>query len=416
MVKHIYSSVDIGSDTIKVVVCELYKGKLNLLAASSVKSKGIKRGLITDFEAASVAMRKAINEVESMLGIKIKKVITSVPSYFAEFLVVKGNTNITSEDKVVTGDDVIVVLQNAMKEKLSPGKEMVTMLPIDFQLDDKEGIKDPKGLVGSELSARAVMATTPKKNIYSVVSLMDSIGIEIVDISLNPIGDGYAFRSKEMDSQIGAIIDIGSETTTVALYNKSIIVKSSIIAMGSKNIDNDLAYIYKVDLNEARKIKEKFALAHKKYASASELYEIKTGEEILKINQFEASEIAMSRIEEILTLARKEINILTNRKVDYIIITGGASNMAHFDYVAEDIFGKDVIIGNIKLVGIRNNKYSACVGNIVYFINKLKLKGKNYTMVSSSDMEELETPKKGIINNISNESMLGKVFGYFFGE
>lgn len=414
--KHIFSSVDIGSDTIKVVVCELYKGKLNLLAASSVKSKGIKKGLITDFEAASVSMKKAINEVEGMLGIKIKKVIISVPSYFADFLVVKGETKITEENKTVTGEDVIEVLQNAMKEKLSPGKEMVTMLPIDFKLDEKDGIKDPKGLVGDTLSARAVMATTPKKNIYSVVSLMDNIGIEIVDISLNPIGNSYAFRSKEMESQVGAIVDVGAETTTVALYNKGIIVKSSIIAMGSRNIDNDLAYIYKVDLNQARKIKEKFALAHKKYASTSETYEVKREDETIKINQFETSEIVMSRVEEILTLARKEINILTNRKVDYVIVTGGTSNMAHFDYIAEDIFGKDVIIGDVKLVGIRNNKFSACVGNIVYFINKLKLKGKNFTMVSSSDMEELETPKKGIINNISNESMLGKVFGYFFGE
>jgi len=415
-VKHIFSSVDIGSDTIKVVVCELYKGKLNLLAASSVKSKGIKKGLITDFEAASVSMRKAINEVEGMLGIKIKKVIISVPSYFADFLVVKGETKITGEEQLVTGEHVIEVLQNAMQDKLSPGKEMVTMLPIDFKLDDKDNIKDPKGLVGSTLSARAVMATTPKKNIYSVVSLMDNIGIEIVDISLNPIGNSYAFRSKEMESQVGAIVDVGAETTTVALYNKGIIVKSSIIAMGSRNIDNDLAYIYKVDLNQARKIKEKFALAHKKYASTSETYEVKMEDEAIKINQFETSEIVMSRIEEILTLARKEINILTSRKVDYVIVTGGTSNMAHFDYIAEDVFGKDVIIGDVKLIGIRNNKFSACVGNIVYFINKLKLKGKNFTMVSSSDMEELETPKKGIINNISNESMLGKVFGYFFGE
>ena len=90
--------------------------------------------------------------------------------------------------------------------------------------------------------------------------------------------------------------------------------------------------------------------------------------------------------------------------------------MAHFDYIAEDVFGKDVIIGDLKVVGIRNNKYSVCIGNIVYFINKLRIKGKDFTMVSSSDMEELETPKRGIINNITNETMLGKVFGYFFGE
>ena len=302
-----------------------------------------------------------------------------------------------------------------MKDKIVPGREIVTMLPIDFSIDDKDGIKDPKGLVGSILSSRAVMATTPKKNIYSVVSLMDNIGVEIVDISLNPIGNINAFHFKEMNDQIGAIVDIGAETTTVSIYNKGIIVKSSVIAMGSKNIDNDLAYMYKINLSQARKIKERFALAHKKYASLSELYEINTEADTIKINQLEASEIVMSRIEEILTLARKEISILTNRKVDYTIITGGISNMAHFDYVVEDVFGKDTTIGSLRLMGVRNNKYSACVGNIIYFINKLKIKGKDYTMISVSDMEELETPRKGIMN-ISGDTMLGKVFGYFFGE
>ena len=413
--KHIYSSVDIGSDTIKVAVCELYKGKLNLLAASSIKSKGIKKGLITNFEEASHSVRAAIKEVEDMLGIKIKKVIVSVPSYFAEFNVVKGEVEVNSDDNEVTGEDIINSMQEAIKDKIIPGREMVTILPIDFTLDGKREIRDPKGLTGKVLTSRAVMVTTPKKNIYSVVSLMDNIGVEIVDISLNAIGNINAFHYKEMDSQVGTIIDVGAEITTVSIYNKGILVKSSVIGMGSKHIDNDLAYMYKISLNQARKIKEKFALAHKRYASLSELYEISTKDDIIKINQLEASEIVMSRIEEILTLARKEINVLTNREIDYTIITGGISNLAHFDYVLDDVFGKSATIGELKLVGVRNNKYSACIGNIIYFINKLRIKGKDYTMVSVSDMEELETPKKGIIN-ISNETMLGKVFGYFFDE
>lgn len=414
--KHIYSSVDIGSDTIKVVVCELYRGKLNLLAASSVKSKGIKKGLITDFEEASNSVRSAIKEVEDMLGIKIKKVVVSVPSYFAEFNVVKGEIEVKGDDNQVTGEDIINSMQEAIKDRIIPGREMVTILPIDFTLDDKDGIRDPKGLFGNVLSSRAVMVTTPKKNIYSVVSLMDNIGIEIVDISLNAIGNLNAFHYKEMDNQVGAIVDIGAEITTVSIYNKGILVKSSVIGMGSKNVDNDLAYMYKISSSQARKIKEKFALAHKKYASLSELYEIDTeDDDVVKINQLEASEIVMSRIEEILTLARKEITILTNRKIEYTIITGGISNLAHFDYILEDVFGKAAVIGELKLVGVRNNKYSACVGNIIYLINKLRIKGKDYTMVSVSDMEELETPKKGIMN-ISNETMLGKVFGYFFDE
>jgi cell division ATPase FtsA len=123
----------------------------------------------------------------------------------------------------------------------------------------------------------------------------------------------------------------------------------------------------------------------------------------------------MSRLEEILTLAKKEINILTSRLVDYTIITGGTSNFANFNYIADEVFNKKITIGNIKLVGIRNNKYAACVGNIVYFISKLKLKGQSYTMVSERDEDDLISAHRNGIN-ISNDTMIGKVFGYFFSE
>ena len=410
--KHIYTSVDIGSDSIKVVTSELFKGKLNLLAASSVKSKGIKKGLITDVNSATMSLQKAISEVENMLGIKIKKVITTIPSYFAEFTKIDGEIKINNENKIVTGDDVVKVLGQAVKGKISSTKEMVTIVPIDFSVDSKTGIKDPKGLTGNTLRTRAILITTPKKNIYSVVGLIEAIGIEVVDISLNSIGDINALKNKGMEEKIGAIINIGAETTTVSVYNKNILIKTSIIGMAGRDIDNDISYMYKIDLEVAKKIKEKFALAHKKYASSSEIYELPGHK---NIEQLEVSTITMSRIEEILTLAKKELLELTNRQMEYIIITGGVSNMSHFELVSENIFGKDVIIGNVRLIGIRNNKYSSAVGNIVYFINKLKIKGKNYTMVSDTDMEILSSTKKSLIN-VSNESMLGKVFGYFFGE
>lgn len=282
-------------------------------------------------------------------------------------------------------------------------------------MDAKTGIKDPKGMQGSELSVRAVMVMSPKKNIYSVVSLLENVGLEVVDISLNSIGDFYSVRDKELKDRVGAVINIGYETTSIALYNKGILVKNSMIGMGGKNIDNDLAYIYKLGLSDASKVKERFALAHKNYASVNDTMEItnKMGETI-KINQLEASEIVMSRIEEILVLARKEINILTKREVDYILITGGTTSINNFSFIAEDVLGKIAMVGDIRLVGLRNNKFSATIGNIVYFINKLKLKGKDYTMISKSDMEELSSTKKSSI--ISNETMLGKVFGYFFSE
>jgi cell division protein FtsA len=406
-VKHIYTSVDIGTDTTKVVVAELYKGKLNLLAASSIKSEGIKKGLITDVDLATKTLKKAINEVEEMLGFDIKKVLISVPSYFADFVKVEGEIKIDTEDSVINGLHVSNVIEESIKGS-NFSKEIVSIIPIDFSVDDQGGIKDPKGLIGNTLKVRAVACLVPKKNIYSVVSLADSVGLEVVDISLNAVGDINAFKNKDIETKLGAVINIGYETTNVSVYNKGIIIKNSIIGMGGRNIDNDLSYMYKTDLKTANLLKEKFTLAHKKNANKFEFYDYKD----LHINQFESTEVVMSRIEEILILARKEINILANRKMDYVIITGGVSNMIDFNYIAEDVFGKDVAIGNVNIIGIRNNKYSSVVGNIAYYINRLKLIGNNSTMV---DEVTSSIPKKGLIN-VTEESMLGKVFGYFFGD
>lgn len=412
--KHVYTSVDIGSDTIKVVVCELYNNKLNLLAASSVKSKGIKKGLIVDGHQASISLEQALNDVEEMLGIKIKKVIASVPSYLSEFAIIKGSIDLVP-DTEISGNDIVKVFQNAMKSKDKGNKEMVTVIPIDFTVDEQT-VKDPKGMTGNKLSTRAVMCLTPKKNILSVTSLLENAGLEVADVSLTSIGDINSVKAKEIKERVGAIINIGHETTSISLCNKGIIVNNSIIGIGGKNIDNDIAYIYKLKNEDAKIIKENFALAHKQYASKTEYYEItnKLSEDI-KINQYELSEVVMARLEEILVLARKEINVLTNREVDYILITGGTSSMNNFSLIAEDVLGDKTIIGDIRLVGLRNNKFSVAVGNIAYFISKQKLKGKLFSLISREDMEQLSSNKKNLVD-VSNESMLGKVFGYFFSE
>lgn len=407
--RHVYTSVDIGSDNIKVVVCELYKGRYNLLAASSVKSKGIKKGLISDVNEASISISEAFKEVESMLGFKIKQAIAIVPSYFADFNMIKGEIKIDREDKKITGEDIIEVLNNAMQEAIVPNKEMVTIMPIDFETENGT-VKEPQGMISSYLKTRAIMVTVPKKNIYSVVSILKNVGIETIDVSLGCIGDIYSFRNSNTDSGVGVIINVGAEVTSVSLYNKGIVIRNSIINMGSHDVDNDIVYMYKTDNDVAVNLKEKFALAHKKGASANEFKEIinKKGEKF-KINQYELTEVVQARLEEILTLAHNEINNMTNKKLDYIILTGGITNLNNFSDVSRDIFGNCVIIGSVNLTGLRNNKYSQSIGNIIYFVNKLRLKGKNYSMISSDDVETLSSPKK-------TSTMLGKVFGYFFGE
>ena len=412
--KSIYTSVDIGSDTIKVVVCELFNDKLNLLAASSVKSKGIKKGLIANFEEAKDALKLAISKVEEILGIKVKHTLISVPSYFAEYVMVKGNINVSSSDLIITGSDVDKVIENSISSHNLSGKSIITTIPIDFMIDNNTIVKNPVGMHSEILCMRGVIVTTPKKNLFSVLNLLDSIGVEVDDVSINGIGDYYIFEKGDMKKQVGAVVNIGYETTNISLFNKGIAVRSSIIQSGGINVDNDLSYLFKTSLDEAIKIKEQFALAHKKNASTNDFYELNNSSRT-KINQFEASEIVMARFEQILNSVKSELEHLTSKKLDYIIFTGGTSNMTHFNYLVEEKFGSNATIGKIKMVGVRNNKYSSVVGNILFFVDKLKLKGESYSMFSKNEIKELQNTSADVADE-KIDTKLSKVFGYFFGE
>ena len=414
--KHIYTSLDIGSDSIKVVVCELYQNKLNLLASSSCKSNGIKKGLIVNVEQASESIKNAIKEVSDILGIRINKVIANIPSYFNEYSVAKAEIQIENEDSVVTYDDIKNVLEKSIQSISEEEKEIINYIPVDFCLDDEKNINNPLNKKGKNLSSRSIVISTQKKYVYSVISLLENIGIEVVDVSTTGIGDIFAFKDKQIDNSIGVIINIGSELTIVSLYNRGIIVKNSVINMGGKNITKDIAYMYKINSSTANDLKLHFALAHKRNASTSDTYEIETDyNNALKINQYEISEIVSSRLEEILNLAKKEINILTSKQIDYIIITGGTSNIADVQYILNDIFGRNANVGNLKLIGIRDNKYSSCLGNIIYFINKLKLKGEEYTMIDNEESSKLASNRNNY-QDINNETMLEKMTDSFLAN
>ena len=78
------------------------------------------------------------------------------------------------------------------------------------------------------------------------------------------------------------------------------------------------------------------------------------------------------------------------------------------------MFGEHANIGNVKMLGIRDNIYSSCIGNLVYFISKLKLKNQNYSMINDNEVYQITSTAVRKLN--ASDSMLGKLFGYFFNE
>ena len=412
--KNAYVCLDIGSDSVKVAVCQLFGNKLNLLAASSIKSDGITKGLITNKEFAKNSVKKAIQEIQDMLGVNINKVILSIPNEGSECIVTKGEINLDI-NSIITGKEIENVLVSSAESIQYSDMEIINILPIDFEVDEELNINDPRGRHGNVLRSRVIVTLSPKANLYPLLSLLEELNIEVVDISLNGVGDINIFKTKQMSNEVGAVVNIGYDKTDISLYNKSIIIKNSTIDFGAKNIDGDISYIYKLNSKTSSLIKEKYALAHKRHASENEVYDVtnKFGD-LVQVNQLELSEIVSSRLEEILISARKEINFLTKREVDYIIITGGTSSVADMTLLVKEVLGNIANVGDIKVLGVRNNKYSSVIGNIIYFINKLKLRNIDYSMLEDYDLDQVDS-QNNLMNTI-NDTMLGKVFGYFFND
>ena len=409
--RKIFSSMDIGSDSIKIVVLELLNDKLNVLASNIYPSEGVKYGTIINEEEAKKTIIEAFKKINNSLGVKVDKVLASVPMYDAKYTLVEGYTSITNEDKIINSDDILNTLQASIYNKIKEKEELVTVMPVKYIIDDKHEVLNPKGLSANKLSVLAMMVTVSKVNLYKYLSVISKCNVEVVDLLFNPIGDYYCFKNSDLDRTTVGVINIGLQKTELAVFNKGIITNSSIIREGSYNIDEDLSYAYNIDIEKAKKIKEMFAVADKEYASKSEIFEIKDKSKIkVKINQFEASEIVENSLKEILKNSKKVLNDLTKKEISYIIITGGISNIPGFENICNNVLKDSSFFNKIKIIGIRDNRYSSTYGMIKYFVNKLKKKKKKYTMFDGE--KEIELIER--INKVEDTTVFGKLFGKLF--
>ena len=408
--KKIYTAIDIGSDTIKFVVGEYFKNKLNILATYEQKAKGIRKGLIVDPNLAINSIKDGIKEINNNLGIDIKKVIVGVPSYNAKFMFVTSEIEITGD--AITTDDVNNLIKASVYSKVEQDYELITVLPLTFLID---GEKETKvvGKTGNKLEIKGIMISAPKKNVYSVLSVMEGAGLEVVDITVSALGDYYEVRNNNLDKNIGAIINLGHETTNVSVFSRGKLMNTETIQLGGINVDKDLAYMFNINVFDAREIKEKFASSHKRFIALNDVYEVKnTAGEVIKLNQIEVTEIVMDRLAELLRLAQKQILLLTKQNISYIVITGGLTEIRAFKNLVYEIFGKDVIIYTEDTLGARNNKYTTSIGMIKYFIDKMEVRGKEYSMIDEQDEELLINPNN---KNSKGKASITKIFGNFIG-
>lgn len=409
--RKIFTSLDIGSNTIKVVVGEFINSKLNILSAVKVKSRGYVNNYILDKEALINQIKEAISKTEEELNIKIRKVILNIPAYNLDFKLTDGRIDI--ENDTVSSNDIVKLLQDVSKNKIEPKNELICTLPIIFKVDDEE-TNNPYGKRGNILSVKSIIVSTDKKNIYDLAGIVSECNLDIIDITTTGLVDYYNFKSKELDTKNIAIINLGSTTTNISIYSKGIFINNKVIDDGGFYIDKEIASNYNLKRNETEYLKEKLALAVINNAEEKETITLtnKNGEEIT-INQYELSKIVSEKMDNLVKVIKKNINLLTKKEISYIIITGGLSEIKDINLLINKTFNKNGKIGKINNLGARDNSYSVALGMLKYFNSKLLLRNKEFSSLSEDEIDAMCTISE---KNTSKNSLISKVVGYFFDD
>lgn len=406
--KNIYAGIELGTDSIKFVVVEKINDKYSVLASTSSKSLGIRDGEIVDVESSVKSVKDAIDKVDRMLGLSIKKVIAAVPPVNCKMDIVVGSVDVVNKEEI-TGVDVSNVLNDGINGHELNDYEIITASPISFTVDDKDNIADPKGLSGNTLEAKIVISSIPKSTLYKLLEVINLSGLETIDVAYTSTGDYFACNNDTFDSLVGAVINIGEVSTNISVFNKGIQIKHELVPIGSNNVDKDLSYIYKVSYPDARNIKENFAMAIPSIADEDEIISVTTTEnEKVDVTQVDASKVVEARLKEILKLSKNTIKNLTNREISYIIVTGGLSEISGFSNLVDEEFGGLAKVCKLPIMGIRHNKYSSTFGLMKYFDSKLKLRGRIYNMMDRNMHDVLTTNDSELARDVSS------VFSHLF--
>lgn len=409
--RKIFTALDIGSNTIKVVVGEFIGTKLNILSAVKVTSRGYVNNYILDKEALISRIKEAISKTEEELNIKIRKVILNVPTYNLDFKLTDGRVEL--EENVVKSNDIVRLLQDVSKNKIDHKNELICTLPIMFKVDDEETI-NPYGKHGNILYVKSILVSTDKKTIYDLATIVNSCNLDIIDITTTGLVDYYNFKSKELDTKNIAIVNLGSTTTNISIFSKGIFINNKIIDDGGFYIDKEIASVYNLKRNETEYLKEKLALAVINNADEKETITLtnKNGEEIT-VNQYELSKIVSEKMDNLLKIIKKNINLLTKKEISYIIITGGLSEIKDINLLINNIFNKNGKIGKINNLGARDNSYSVALGMLKYFNSKLLLRNREFSSLTEEEIDAMCTISE---KNTSKNSLISRVVGYFFDD
>jgi len=353
----IVAGIDIGSENIfcSIGIVEENKNNIKLLGLgkSSVKDS-FKKGAITNRNKLIELLEISVNEAELMAGKKIDNAYMTITGDHIRCMNTQGavalnrnKANGAVENNPISQKDIDRVLELTQGIALPPDRDILHTIPQEFIVDTLEKIDDPIGLTGRRLEGHVHLVTASTTGMKNLMESAEELGININGLVFKPLASAMPTLTNDEIKLGVSLIDIGSTTTSIAVFNEGAIRHSAVIPIGSSSITNDIAVMLRISIDEAEAIKIKYASAKSSLSSQKLEFEIPSSEEKQSISENELSQYVEARMEEIFQLALNEIKRagVKNNLTYGVVLTGGGAQLRNVIPLANELLDMPVRLG-----------------------------------------------------------------------
>ncbi len=370
---NIIVGLDIGTTKTCAIVGELTDQGIDIIGIGSSPSEGLRRGVVVNIDSTVEAVKKAVEEAEKMSGCQIRSVYVGIAGGH-----IKGQNSlgiIAVKGREVDDEDVQRAVEASKAIAIPLDREILHTLPQSYIVDEQDGIRDPIGMSGVRLEAKVHIVTGASTSIQNIAKSVSRVGLDIEEIVLEQLASSEAVLSNDEKDLGVAMLDIGGGTTDIAVFCEGSIKHTAVIPVGGNYVTSDIATGLRTPATEAEKLKIKYGCAYSPLIPKDDAIEVPSvgGREPREVSRQILGRIIEPRMEEILSLAQKEIvrSGYEDVMAAGVVLTGGASIMEGMPELAEQVFNLPVRRGYPTGIGgltdiVNSPMYATGVGLIIY--------------------------------------------------
>lgn len=404
--------IDVGTSKICALVARIRDGEtLHIIGYGIQPARGLKKGGITDLNAASEAIASAVLEAEEMSNYKINSAVISLAGSHVSCVNSRGAVKIRGPK--VSEMDIERALEQAGQVAVPQDRIKIHVIQRGFTIDQQDGIQNPMDMKGTRLEVETHVITASSMAVENLREAANRANLDVAQFVLKPLASAEAVLT-ETERSMGAVVcDIGAGTTDLAIYVNGDVWHTMVLPYGGNHITQDISYGLRLSFESSEELKVKHGHAVESDLSYEDTVVVKSfgDERPVRIKRSDLAMIIEARVGEIFDLALSEI-----KRSGYdgllpagIVITGGTASLSGIQKLAERVLRMPVRVASPQPVeGMGKAMESPAFSTAIGLINwAAALQG--LTLSTSESDRKPHLPK----NPIENRSQVVQRFNDF---